>query len=134
MDQPPVVVRGYLPQRLLPPHRARDDTQQAAAGILDRALRRLASPDKCGRYGAAKQQKPKYRFGKTCIRKRIDRISERILQHGFCSRWHGNRATLLKSGSSCHGRWLSYAPANCRMFAFWTETISDRLRSIDLNS
>jgi hypothetical protein len=56
----------------------------AAAGGPDRALRRLAAPDKLGRYRATKQQKPKGRFGKTCIRKRIDRICERILQHGSC--------------------------------------------------
>ena len=54
----------------------------AAAGGPDRALRRLAAPDKLGRYRATKQQKPQGRFWKTSIRKRIDRISERILQHG----------------------------------------------------
>ncbi len=82
MNQPPVVVRGNLPQRLLPPHRAHDGTEQAAAGIVDLALRRFAAPDKCSRDGAAKQQKPKSRFRKASIRKRIDRISERILRHG----------------------------------------------------
>ena len=58
VDQSPIVVGRYLPQRLLPPHDADDDAKQAVTDMLHGALRRIGSPRQRRYCGAAQEQEP----------------------------------------------------------------------------
>src|SRR5580700_1980683 len=100
VDQSPIVVRRHVPKRLLPPHRAHNDAQQAAANMLDRSLRWIQTPNKDGHYRTAKEQKPKHRLRKICIGKSGERVGERILSHGSDFRRRDGSFIRLKALAS----------------------------------
>src|SRR4029077_8015931 len=88
VDQAPIPVWRYLPQRLLPPHDADDDAHQAVTDMVEGTLGRLCPPCQHGGCSTPQEQQPKDNCKPQLVGcdEESERVAYRVLSHAISRR------------------------------------------------